>query len=288
VAYAVGSVPNAILAVIVSFIYWINWRDSNGDEFSLFPLLAAAMFLSFAFIHRCRLTLVLSVVAVTITGIWAASGDYMTKILMPLMALSLGAAWFLAGLTCRGGKFDNFRPILLGAGTLLTAGVLYIYSFLEPSKDAVRDIGRLASNIPPHTLMPLIAALTALVLLPFAIRRSQGKAVFVILAAVVAGAVLNWAGMAILLASEFWLSMTANVYFFALAASLLWASFIFQDRRVFWTGSVMIGLLVIGRFLEYETSLMLKAAVFIACGISLIVAGVMFERYLKTRRPAHE
>ena len=42
------------------------------------------------------------------------------------------------------------------------------------------------------------------------------------------------------------------------------------------------------RFLEYQTSLLLKAAVFTACGIGLIIAGVAFENHLKKRRLADE
>ena len=39
---------------------------------------------------------------------------------------------------------------------------------------------------------------------------------------------------------------------------------------------------------EYETGLLIKSAAFTASGIALIVAGVMFEKYLKKRRLADE
>ena len=45
-------------------------------------------------------------------------------------------------------------------------------------------------------------------------------------------------------------------------------------------------LLIITRFLEYDTSLLLKSAAFTLCGLAMITAGVAYEKYL-ARKEAH-
>jgi uncharacterized membrane protein len=289
VAYAVRSVPNAILALIVSFIYWVSWCDHNAQEheWAIYPYLAAAVFLPFAFRERSRLLLMLAIIAITISGIWASSLDNSGTMVLPMTTLLFGVMWLLAGLACRGTEFSYLAPILMSTGTLLASGMLYVYSFLEAGRDAIReaDLARLS---PADGMVPLVTVIASLVLWPLAVKRSLGRMVFVVLAAVATASAFTWIGAAMVLANEFVVSMAANICFFALAVTLLWASFICQDRRLFWSGSIMVGLLVIGRFLEYETELMLKAAVFVGCGIALIIAGVMFEKYLRSRRPASE
>jgi len=51
-------------------------------------------------------------------------------------------------------------------------------------------------------------------------------------------------------------------------------------------------LLILSRFLEYETSLLVKSAAFVACGVAVIVAGVSYEQYLRRKagasKPAKE
>jgi hypothetical protein len=56
-----------------------------------------------------------------------------------------------------------------------------------------------------------------------------------------------------------------------------------EQRVVFWLGSLYMVLLILSRFLEYETSLMVKAAAFLACGIAVILAGMSYERYLRRK-----
>jgi hypothetical protein len=46
----------------------------------------------------------------------------------------------------------------------------------------------------------------------------------------------------------------------------------------------MAAILILSRTLEYETELLIKAVIFTACGVGIIVAGVLFERFLKSRR----
>jgi hypothetical protein len=51
----------------------------------------------------------------------------------------------------------------------------------------------------------------------------------------------------------------------------------------FWAGSLFINALVISRFFEYESSLLLKSVAFIACGAAAMLAGVAYERFMRGR-----
>jgi hypothetical protein len=80
----------------------------------------------------------------------------------------------------------------------------------------------------------------------------------------------------------------SNIACVVLATGLVANSFRAEDRRLFWAGILFAALVITSRFFEYETGLLIKAVVFIACGIGLIIAGVGFENYLKKRRIANE
>jgi hypothetical protein len=73
-----------------------------------------------------------------------------------------------------------------------------------------------------------------------------------------------------------------------LSAALIANSFRAEDRQFFWAGVLFVALVIASRFFEYETGLLIKAVVFITCGIGLILAGVGFENYLKQRRMTNE
>jgi hypothetical protein len=87
---------------------------------------------------------------------------------------------------------------------------------------------------------------------------------------------------------SFWVTVFSNVGCLILSAALIANSFRSEDRRLFWAGVLYLALVITSRFFEYETGLLIKAVVFIACGIGLILAGVGFENYLKQRRMTNE
>jgi hypothetical protein len=85
----------------------------------------------------------------------------------------------------------------------------------------------------------------------------------------------------------FELTILANALYVLMVCVLFAASLAYEDRRLFW-GSVFGAIvLIVSRTLEYETELLVKAVIFIACGVALIVGGALFERYLKSRRVSH-
>lgn len=57
-------------------------------------------------------------------------------------------------------------------------------------------------------------------------------------------------------------------------------------RSCFWAGMVLLVLEIITRMFEYNTGLMLKAFVFMLCGVAVLVAGIWFEKKSQRRRLA--
>jgi hypothetical protein len=84
------------------------------------------------------------------------------------------------------------------------------------------------------------------------------------------------------------MAFSANLLLILMIILLFCAAFAYEDRRVFWAAVLMAALLILGRTLEYETELLIKAVIFTACGVGIIVAGVLFEHFLKSRRAVHD
>jgi uncharacterized membrane protein len=54
-------------------------------------------------------------------------------------------------------------------------------------------------------------------------------------------------------------------------------------RTMFWTGALFVTTLIVSRFFEYESSLLLKSVAFIGCGAVTMLAGVAYEKFLRGR-----
>ncbi|YAF98426.1 MAG: DUF2157 domain-containing protein [Nodularia sp. CChRGM 3473] len=73
-----------------------------------------------------------------------------------------------------------------------------------------------------------------------------------------------------------------NVLLAVFACGLIRDALELGQRRAFWGGIVLLALQIISRMLEYDTALLFKSLVFILCGVTVILAGLWFERYLST------
>jgi hypothetical protein len=87
---------------------------------------------------------------------------------------------------------------------------------------------------------------------------------------------------------EFLFTVTTNLAALILAAIIIGVGLIDERRLAFWLGSLYVVLLILSRFLEYETSLLVKSAVFLTCGVAIIVAGISYEKYLRRKTTGTE
>lgn len=79
-----------------------------------------------------------------------------------------------------------------------------------------------------------------------------------------------------------------NVLLFLLAGGLIREGLALGNRATFWGGITLLALQIVSRLLEYETGLLFKAFVFFLCGIGVIAAGLLFERYSSVLTPSQE
>lgn len=77
-----------------------------------------------------------------------------------------------------------------------------------------------------------------------------------------------------------------NLMLFLLAIALIRDGLALGTRRTFWGGMLLLVLGILSRMLEYDTALLLKAFVFVLCGVGVIAAGLYFERNLKPANSA--
>lgn len=81
-------------------------------------------------------------------------------------------------------------------------------------------------------------------------------------------------------------TLAFNLLLFLLAAGCLREGLAEGQRRLFWSGIVLLTLQVLSRTLEYNTGLLLKSLVFLLCGVAVILVGLWFERHMRVlKRP---
>ena len=79
-----------------------------------------------------------------------------------------------------------------------------------------------------------------------------------------------------------------NLLLFLLAVVLIRQA-LKQGRRLgFWWGIFLLVLQLFSRMLEYDTGLLFKAIVLFICGVTVIAAGLWFERYVRTLNPSRQ
>jgi uncharacterized membrane protein len=72
-----------------------------------------------------------------------------------------------------------------------------------------------------------------------------------------------------------------NLLLLLLAVGLIREGLAQSQRRFFWGGMVLLTLQIFTRMLEYNLDLLLKSLVLFLCGLSVIAAGLWFERYIQ-------
>lgn len=74
---------------------------------------------------------------------------------------------------------------------------------------------------------------------------------------------------------------TFNVLLFLLASGFMREGLAQGQRRIFWSGMILLTLQILSRLLEYNTGLLFKSLVFLLCGVGIILVGLWFERYVR-------
>jgi len=290
-AYALESIPNAIIAVVISFAGFCWWVSDNPHTFCYYPFVAAVVFLPFAYFRRSVPTFIFSLLAIGISIVVCTSINVEEFWAFLLAMIGVGLLYFGFGvLSDCGAGFNYFAAPAMVLGMLFMASNAYILSFKEFARhvEAVGVVGNWMWAIPVAAAY-IIAILMWVGNFYSMLKKPRIRPISI---SILTSTLLL---LSAIIVKSFFLY---NAYVFviiachfacaALCIGLIVSSFRMEDRRLFWAGILFLALIITTRFFEYETGLLLKAAVFTACGISLILVGVKFENYLKRRRLANE
>jgi uncharacterized membrane protein len=317
-AYSLRLVPLGILALILVIIgyclgwtAWIGWDRDSWQEFSgtrllvqHLPLLLSLVFVPLAYWCRSRVVMGLSAAAVAISlvfnlrplSIWNGA---------PLTAGWIGAIAFVLPPALLWSYRDHLwqyrpvstvpasqspsplsQPLLQTLALWFLAILFYVFAF----RGFWTGIGRDSTSLARWDWSPLIDAviLGGVALLgwleignPFRWRQFQAQHISngsIAIGLIVAAAFFLLGQQAGVIAV-----LAFNLLLFLLAMGLIRDGLALGHRATFWGGMVLLVLGIISRMLEYDTGLLLKALVFVLCGIGIILAGLRFERSLRSR-----
>jgi len=303
VAYALGSVPNAFIAVVTSFIWLCGWEDHSGWAAVYYPFLAAAAFVPFICWKRSVLITALALLAIAL-GMMAGApeGRCLEWRVIGLAAVGAGSLYAAAGLLAMGREpLRRLGRVAVFLGAVGIGAMAYALSFLHTAEELRY---RTWDFFDSPWLIPVAAAAVGSIPLWVLYARAWPKAGALrpLGSCLFAGLVLLVAGIGLALAypsskqylhtlaeaADITAAILGNAAVLALAAGLIAGGMSTLDRRLFWPGILLIVLLVVSRFFEYESGLLWKAAALLACGVGIILGGIRFESYLRQRRPADE
>lgn len=281
-AWAMRSWIIGVLALGTSFIWFAGFQSDHDQAASAYPLILVIALLPLAWIIRSRVlyagTLLGTIIAACVLAGFHGSG----RQLLFTMAAGGMFMWTLGELHRALEQRIEFANITRGLGLGLLALAAYVWSF-HYLWDAF-EFGPLRSLW--AFLFLSLSIVFSLLMWGRAKQRQPALTAGVLLAGGIlcASSLLSGASANIII-GEFLFTATTNIAALILAAIIIGVGLIDERRLAFWLGSLYLVLLVLSRFLEYETSLLVKSAAFLACGVTVIIAGISYEKYLR-RKPA--
>jgi uncharacterized membrane protein len=276
-AWAVRSWIIGVLALGTSFIWFIGFQSEHEQSASFYPLILAVSLLPLAWIIRSRVlyagTLLGIITAACVLAGYQGSG----RQLLFTMAAGGMFMWALGELHRASEWRLEFANITAGFGLGLLAVAAYIWSFHELWDPSAFG--------PMRSLWAFLFFSLSMAISLFAWRRAKRSQLLTVGVLLVGGilcasSLLAGAGTN-MIDGEFLFTVTTNLAALILATVIIGVGLIDERRLAFWLGSLYLVLLILSRFLEYETSLLVKSAAFLACGVAVIVGGISYEKYLR-------
>ncbi len=284
-AWAVRSWIIGVLALGTSFVWFIGFQSDHEQSASFYPLILAIALFPLAWIIRSRVlyagTLVGAITAACVLAGYHGSG----RQLLFTMAAGGMFMWALGELHRSSEWRPEFAKITAGFGLGLLAVAAYIWSFhflWYPSAFAAM-----------RSLWAFLFFALSIAVSLVAWRRVEGSQLLLTAGGLLVGGILCVSSLlagatANVMDGEFFFTATTNLAALILAAVIIGVGLIDERRLAFWLGSLYLVLLILSRFLEYETSLLVKSAAFLACGVAVIVAGITYEKYLRRNAGTNE
>jgi uncharacterized membrane protein len=278
-AWAVRSWIIGVLVLGTSFIWFIGFQSDNHEQAaSVYPFILAVSLLPLAWLIRSRVLYAGALLGIITAACVLAGYHGSGRQLLFTMAAGGMFMWTLGELHRTSERRMEFANIMAGLGLSLLAVTAYVWSFHDLWDASVFGPMRSSWAI-------LFLALSVGFFLFIWQREGQTRlllttGVLVVGGILCASSFLSGAG-ANISDAQFLFTFTTNLAALILGAIIIAVSLINERRLTFWLGSLYLVLLVLSRFLEYETSLLVKSAAFLACGVAVILAGISYEKYVR-------
>ncbi len=288
-AYALRSVPNAVVAVVASFGWFCGFLAETETALLIYPAIAVVVFLPACYLWRSYWLFVATTLAATAAlvtnGMIFAENEAggVLAFILPVMAL-----WCYGEFHGREGRWPGFGTVAATLGAAGLTGCAYFLSFSETAGELLADYTTRGLTIvqgQQHALalgMPFGAVIILVVLAVLGRRGHWRRMLLPILAGVAA------IGTVVQITSDVWMVVAFNVIAVVIAGYGIGVGAREYKRAPYWAGLGLIVLLIVSRFFEYETNLMVKSAGFIAAGAILIYAGIKFENRRRLRQAQEE
>lgn len=277
-AWAVRSWIIGVLALSTSFIWFIGFQSDHEPSASFYPLILAVFLLPLAWIIRSRVLYAGTLLGIiTAACVWAGYQGSGRQLLFTMAAGGM-FMWALGELHRASEWRLEFANITAGFGLGLLAVAAYIWSFHGLWDSSVFG--------PMRSLWAFLFFSLSIAISLLAWRRAkQSRLLFaagvLLVGVILCASSLLSAASANIIDGEFLFTATTNLAALILAAVIIGVGLIDERRLAFWLGSLYVVLLILSRFLEYETSLLVKSAAFLGCGVAVIVGGISYEKYLR-------
>jgi uncharacterized membrane protein len=287
-AWALRSWLIGLLALGLSFVWFAGFANElNESRAAAYPFLLSVFMLPLGWVTRARSLYLLTFLALIgalmmlssiHTGLFGSSG-YQILLAMVAGGFVSWAAGEYHRATVTLPELGNPVAVL---GALTIAVCAYLGSFLGIWGDGAIDI----QSLMRWWITPSVAAVIvgiSLGIKAFGKMNNEQRIIFLgfSLACLMIGIGVLIGNRSGLLAAAL-----ANLAALMLAAIGIRKGILEERRSAFWLGTLFLALLVLSRFLEYETSLLLKSLAFIVCGAMTIAAGIAYERRLRQKEAA--
>jgi uncharacterized membrane protein len=282
VAWAVRSWLIGSLTLLTSFIWFTGFLSAHEQRSWLYPFAIAAALLPLAWMIRSRFLYTMTSLGIIITlctvaGVEGDSGRYIVLAMTAsgLLCWTLGETHTLSGIR------QEFGYPTTGLGIAALSIAAYRWSF----HDAWERPYYPAESRYFWIIPVAAAAITGFVLMARLWSRESSEnenrakilSVMSVVVLLCCGVLLNHFNNS----SIIFPTIGANIAALLLAFLAVRDGIQTERRTHFWLGSLFGMLIIVSRFFEYESSLLLKSAAFIACGTAVILAGVIYERSMR-------
>ncbi len=278
IAFATMSGPCMLLTCVTSLVWFVGHTEGNPHVFCWYPLVIVVAGLPFL---KRRSTPAFAGVILAAGAAIPVCAGFDSGESWPAALAVAGTATLVFGVGLRLERIESARLMGVIARIIGMAGILllaYVMSFREVASELAKhpwgSTGWLWTVPFGLVCLAAIAVWNSVIRTPPSRDELRHRSKAVVLAGVLlAAGTLTMQPVGFILA--------AHLAVAAIGASLLYTAVKIHRRTSFWTGLLLLSWVVFHNFIQWESHLLLKSFVFIACGIGVIFGGIRFERHLK-------